>query len=659
MKRRSFLHDSARAAAAFGIFRSLAACRSAGVGAAGTSSATATSRSADDTRFVALRDRYFLRHLELNPVTSTYLGGDGYSPTLATVNGRLRDYAPSALAAERDFYRSVRAELDGIPAASLSPDLRVDHAVLGAQLTFLLHYLEELRYQERAVDTYVAEPFRGVDWQLQQMQDVGGGLLGTEAEWALVVARLSAVPAYVATAKANLLAGKRAGNVADRRMIERDGITGSAANADYFKNTLPKTAAGYLGNRPFAAATTGALQKASLAAAAAYDDLRAFLGAEFDAHDTRDRFAVGEREYEYRVHNFLRDPRSAAQLYDYGAEQVALYTARIFEVAERVARDAKLGLSFGDDAARRAGVRKVMDHLSSDSPKSDDELFRWYRETGERAVSYGREHALFDVPADYRLDVIPTPPVLRSTIDAAYYAAPPFKKSGVGRFYLTPTGDDPAALKQNNRASVADTALHEGFPGHDWHYKYMTQHATEISNIRWLTPGAVEDSSSMWEDSMAAEGWGLYSEELMAEPAPGRPYGFYTPAEYLYELQGQLLRAVRIRVDVGIHTGRMTFDQAVDYFTEHVDFYPGACAAAASDPAARAICDNARRAIYRYSKWPTQAITYNLGKNAIVELREAYRAKLGSAYSAKAFHERLMRQGTIPATYFRTLFLAS
>jgi uncharacterized protein (DUF885 family) len=298
-----------------------------------------------------------------------------------------------------------------------------------------------------------------------------------------------------------------------------------------------------------------------------------------------------------------------------------------------------------------------MDHLSADSPENDEELFRWYREAGERAVAYGREQRLFDIPENYRLDVVPTPPVLRSTVDAAYYPAPPFKRSGVGRFYLTPTGNDPASLRLNNRASVADTAVHEGFPGHDWHYKYMTQHASEISNIRWLTPGSVEDSSSMWEDSMAAEGWALYSEELMAQPVPGRPHGFYTAAEHLYELQGQLLRAVRVRVDVGIHTGRMTFDEGVDYFTEHVSFYPQACRRAGSEPTARAICEGAQRAMYRYSKWPTQAITYNLGKNAIIELREAYRQQKGRAFSAKAFHEKLMSMGTIPAAYFRQVFL--
>jgi uncharacterized protein (DUF885 family) len=261
---------------------------------------------------------------------------------------------------------------------------------------------------------------------------------------------------------------------------------------------------------------------------------------------------------------------------------------------------------------------------------------------------------MFDVPDDYKLDILPTPPVLENSIDAAYYMAPPFKQSGTGRFYLTPTGNDPAKLRLKNRASIADTAIHEGFPGHDWHFKYMTQHADQISNIRWLTPGAVEDSSSMWSDSLAAEGWGLYAEELMAEPVAGRPYGFYSAPEYLYELQGQMTRAVRVRVDVGIHTGRMTFDEARAYYVEHVEFYPGACSR--SDPDARAACDSAERAIYRYSKWPTQAITYNLGKNAIISLREQARKNMGPAYSPRAFHERFMRMGTVPVVFFKDVF---
>ena len=259
---------------------------------------------------------------------------------------------------------------------------------------------------------------------------------------------------------------------------------------------------------------------------------------------------------------------------------------------------------------------------------------------------------MFSIPDTYKLDVVPTPPVLRSTIDAAYYPAPPFKQSGVGRFYLTPTENDPAKLKLNPRASVADLAIHEGFPGHDWHFKFMAQHASEISNIRWLTPGAVEDSSSMWQDSMTTEGWALYCEELMAEPVAGREHGFYTPAELMYEIQGQLLRAVRVRVDVGLHTGRMSFDEAMDYFTEHVEFRPGACAAGLEDLEARAVCDGALRAIYRYSKWPTQAITYNLGKNEIKQMRDDV-TRRNPQGGLRAFHERFMKMGTIPPGFFR------
>jgi uncharacterized protein (DUF885 family) len=643
--RREFLSRSASAGIAAGVLA--------------RTPALAEVRRGADAGFVALRDGYFMKTLELYPVVSTNLGGGGLSPRLELANGRLRDFRPAAIAAELAAMRGFARDAERVDAAALSPTNRVDGDVLAAQVGFVLHLWGDLRYHERCVDTYVAEPFRGVDWQLQQMTDAGSGLLGTAREWDLVVARLGAVPAYLAAAKANLLAGKRDGNMPDRRMVLLDGVNGSRANAQYFRTTLLESAKRFLGSRPFAASALGRLDAAARGAADAYAAFAVFLGQTYDRDEKTDRFAAGEKEYAWRVANCLREDRSVEALYAYGAEQVALYEERLVEAAREVAADAKLGLAFGTDAERRASVAAVASHLANDSPKDDDELFRWYRETGERAVAYGRDRGLFDIPAQYKLDVVATPPVLRSTIDAAYYAAPPFKRSGVGRFYLTPTDNDPGALKLNNRASVADTAIHEGFPGHDWHYKYMTEHAREISNVRWLTPGEVEGSASMWEDSMAAEGWGLYAEELMSEPAADRPHGFYTAAEYVYELQGQLLRAVRVRVDTGIHTGRMTFDEAVDYFTEHVSFTPGACArATGTNDDARAVCDQARRAIYRYSKWPTQAITYNLGKNAIVALREEYKAKTGARYSPKSFHEKFMRMGTIPVRYFHDEFLA-
>ena len=603
--------------------------------------------------FSQLRDRYFLEAMRLNPVTATYLGGDGYSPALADINGALRDYSPAALAREAAFYRQILATDRAIDPASLSGQERIDQQMLRAQAGYMLHLLER-RYQERCLDTYMAEPFRGVDWQIQQMTDLGGGALGTAAEWGLVTARVRAIPAFLETAKANLAAGVASGNRPDWRMVERDGVDAASSAADYFRKTLPQQAADYIGARPFKAGLLADLSPAAETAARAFEAFAGFLQRTYPPTDRQDRFAAGEAEYAWRLRNNLRQSRSPAELFAYGRQQTALYQVKIYAVAQEVAATAGLALPFGSPEEKNASVRKVMEHLNQDSPKSDDELLAWYIETGRRAVQYGRDQKLFDVPATYRLDVVPTPPVLRAAIDAAYYPAPTFKAAGVGRFYLTPTGNDPAALRENNRASVADTAVHEGFPGHDWHFKYMTAHAAEISNIRWFTPGAVEDSSSMWEDSLSTEGWALYSEELMSEPAPGRPHGFYDPAEHLYELQGQLLRAVRIVVDVGVHTGRMSYDQAVDVFNANIDFVPDARARArAGDAAARAVFERAEKAIYRYSKWPTQAITYNLGKAAIIELREAYRAARGPGYPAKEFHEHYMRLGPVPPPLMR------
>jgi hypothetical protein len=106
----------------------------------------------------------------------------------------------------------------------------------------------------------------------------------------------------------------------------------------------------------------------------------------------------------------------------------------------------------------------------------------------------------------------------------------------------------------------------------------------------------------MWEDSMAAEGWGLYAEALMAEPQPGAAAGFYTPEERLYQLQGKLFRDLRVRIDSGLHTGRLGYDAATTLYSEVVDFLPGPCVGAAGKPseAKRASCEAAERAIFRY-----------------------------------------------------------
>ncbi len=626
-----------------------------------------------DRVFARVERDYALFFLDRNPVTATYLGGSAADASLAEIDTRLRDHSAGALAREDANLRELRKRFRALRPESLSPGRRIDRDVALGQIEFLLRQHGTRRYQERALDTYVDEPFRGVDWQLQGFTDLGNGHYGTAVEWRRLITRLRAIPPYLATARHQLTAGIERGNTPDWRMLSASGLDATAANAAYFATDLPAIAAERL-VIPERDALLAELRTAADAASAAYSGLRGFILTAFFEPDVRggapslkaayldDRFAFGEAEYDWAISNNLGLKTTAAQLYEQSWPVVVATRAEMVALAGEIA--GRNGWQIAPTEGEQAGdatVRAVFERLRAKAPANDEELFASYRAVSERLVDYGRRTGMFDVPADYQLAVIPTPEPLRAGFDgAAYYPAPPLKGTGVGHFYLTPTGNDPGQLADHNHAAIADLAVHEGFPGHDWHYKVMTDFRAAIPLIRWLTPGAVEDSSSMWQDSAAAEGWALYAEALMAEPQPGAPQGFYTPEERLYQLQGKLYRDLRVRVDIGIHTGRMRFDDAVDLFSEIVDFEPGSCrepGLLAVNQAKRASCEIAWSAIFRYSRWPTQAITYRLGKEQIQALRAAAAERLGDRFDAKRFHIEFMKQGTIPVGYFGDVLL--
>jgi uncharacterized protein (DUF885 family) len=652
--------------------RAASACLALLVAACGPKTPTvpAAPTLSPEQQFAALERRYVIFVLRRYPVVSTYLGGSEFDPTLADNDGRLRDYSADALKEEDTRLGEFREQFTGLDPNTLSSRRRIDRNVALAEIEFLTHQHQVLRHQERALDSFVDEPFRGVDWQIQGMTATGADTYGTESEWQAVIARTRSVPAYLAMAERQLAAGVAAKNPPDWRMLRDHGLRVPVADAEYFSRTLPQIAGADIASA-HKDALLADLHEAGDAAAAAYLHLRKFIAETFfdnpDGTDASalkpgyraDRFAFGQAEYDWALHNNLRLDTTAGDLYLQAAPIIAESRDQIIALARKVAKDHKWKTPVNGPGI----VRAVFEQLSRDAPRNDEEMVEGYRKTGQRLVAYARATGIFDVPSEYQLDVTVTPPPLRSGIDgAAYYPAPPFKKTGVGRFYVTPTDNDQALLRrEHNKAAMPDLAAHEGFPGHDWHYKVMTQYRDDISPLRWLTPGAVEDSSSMWQDSMAAEGWALYSEGILSEPQATAPNGFYSPEEHLYQLRGKLYRDLRVRIDTGLHLGLIQFEDAVTLFSETVDFMPGSCSEASSlkNPDKRASCDSARSAVTRYSRWPTQAITYRLGKDQILSLRKRVQEKLGDQFSAKQFHLEFMKQGTIPATYFADELLNS
>jgi uncharacterized protein (DUF885 family) len=619
------------------------------------------SSKADHEDVQAQLRHYAIEFLRRYPNVNTYLGGGGLDPILQDVDGELRDHSSTAIEEEDRWLTSELRSFEQLNSSALTQDLRIDREVVLAQIRFMLHLHQVRKYQQRAIDTYSDEPLKAVELSLQGMSATPESAYGTPEEWTLLVRRVRAIPRFLATAQTQLAAGVQAGNTPDWRVLRRNGLQVTETNAGYFEKTLPALAEERMS--PAARELLAPLKQAAKDAAVAYRGFHQFIADTFFEDVTRkgadalkpsfraDRYELGEREYDWALRNNLHVKENSASLFERAWPTVQRSRDDLIKLAHEIVKRHGWWLPYEGAAA----VRVVLDELSKDHPASDEEMLEWFRRTGARLVDYGRKTEMFDVPVDYKLEVMETPLPLRASLsNASYNAAPPFKNKSVGRFYLSPTGNDLAALRANNRSSIATLTAHEGFPGHDWHFKIMTLYHDEISPVRWLSPGAIDDSSAMWEDAMAAEGWALYAEALMAEPQKNAPEGFYTPEERLYQLRAKLQRDLRVYLDIGLHTGRLTVDRAVDVYSETLDFLPGSCsnnAAVSSDK--KPSCEAAEKQIFRYLKWPTQAVTYRLGKDEITALRAKESRALGNGFSSKAFHLSLMKQGTIPATYFR------
>ncbi|MEO0225767.1 MAG: DUF885 domain-containing protein, partial [candidate division WOR-3 bacterium] len=161
-------------------------------------------------------------------------------------------------------------------------------------------------------------------------------------------------------------------------------------------------------------------------------------------------------------------------------------------------------------------------------------------------------------------------------------------------------------------------ALHEGYPGHHLQLVYSNRTKRKIRKL--------------FGSSVFAEGWALYCEEMMAE------VGFYSdPRTKLLKLKDQLWRACRIIIDIGLHTEKINFDEAVNILVND----------------AKLERVHAEKEVTRYTFTPTQPLSYLIGKKQILEFRHDYETKLGRSFRLKDFHDQLLSFGTIPVVLIR------
>jgi uncharacterized protein (DUF885 family) len=198
---------------------------------------------------------------------------------------------------------------------------------------------------------------------------------------------------------------------------------------------------------------------------------------------------------------------------------------------------------------------------------------------------------------------------------------PPDREASTASNYTvgTPDGSRPAWFNMNTyrpqeqfRYSVESLVLHEAVPGHH----------LQVGLAREL-PGLPEFRRA-YGASAFSEGWALYAESL------GQDLGVYRdPASRFGQLASEQFRAVRLVVDTGIHAVGWSRDRAREYFALHVP--------------AQSLAE-----VDRYIARPGQALAYKLGQLKILELRHRAEQKLGSKFDIRAFHDAVLRNGTLP-----------
>jgi len=202
--------------------------------------------------------------------------------------------------------------------------------------------------------------------------------------------------------------------------------------------------------------------------------------------------------------------------------------------------------------------------------------------------------------------------------------------SGAAPHYTPPRldGGRPGTYWFNTKRPTAGTgwdtevvAFHEAVPGHH----------LQLSRLQLLTElPALQRQRSL---PVFAEGWGLYAEQLAEEA------GLYADERSLLgAISTSLMRAARLVVDTGMHTGRMTPDEAREYF--QMSTFLDRKAAAAE--------------IQRYIDWPGQALAYYSGKRKILEIRSECQGILGKDFDLRGFHSKMLSLGSVPMSEVRT-----
>ncbi len=536
-----------------------------------------------------LAARYFQRSFEQYPLFATSLGIHDY-------DDQLGDYTATALYAYAAQVKVMQAELAQIDPAVLSTTERSDYQLLAANMEDARLDIEQIKDWQRAPQMYADIAVYAIF--LLVSRDFAPLALRLRS----VLSRLQQVPELLALGKQQVQNPPA--------IFTEIAIEGGSGAVGFF--LMVPTLADQLGAANDELKTD--LVAAAEQAAAAMEDYVAWLKHDLSPRSNGD-FALREL-YPRKL--------QLQHMIDQTPEQIAAWGHELFTNTLAEMRD------LAAEIDPHKTWHQIIAETRSDHPTADGLLLAYRGET-DRLVTFLQRQNLVTIPPG-ELEIVETPAFQRATYPYAGYAQPgAFDAMQTGQFWVTPVDLHGSAEQQEQQLEehawvwIPVIALHEGYPGHHLQLLRANQTSTYIRKHLGFS-------------SLMVEGWALYCEQMMGE------VGYYTDRRVkLSQLRGQLWRAARVMIDVGLQMGTMSVDEAITLLSDQVRFSPA----------------SARGEVRRYTMTPGQPMSYLLGKDAILRLRDEAQKRWGHAFSLQRFHDRLLDSGSIPMMLVREEFWAN
>jgi uncharacterized protein (DUF885 family) len=550
-------------------------------------------RSAD-AALNALVEEYFETRLELSPMNATAIGDSRYDDRLD--DDTSPGFREKTLGIQRAFLDRARR----IDAAGLSPQARITWEIFVGERELAL---SGQRFPEELM------PFNQMGGLPMDLAVYGSGSgpqpFTTARDYDRFLARAREFPRWVDGAIALMRAGISRGVTVPRPAMAkvvpqlRDLITGDVEASIFWApiQALP----GEMPAKERARITAAYRAAFSREILPAYRKLADFIERDYlpAARTTVGWSALPEGAdwYRWRIREATTMDMAPEQIHALGLSEVARIRGEMLKVKEQVGFQGDLDAFF-----------KYLE----DDPRfyfnDEGELLQAYRDV-KHEIDERLPKLFADFPkADYEIRAVE--PFRAASAAGGSYQSPSADGKRPGIFYINTFN-----LKAQPRFGLETLSLHEAAPGHHFQIA-IQQELTGLPRFRRFNNYV-----------SYAEGWALYAESL------GKELGLFTdPYQWYGRLSDEMLRAMRLVVDTGLHAKGWTREQAIQYMLDNSSM-------AESDVTAE---------VERYIVWPGQALGYKLGQLHITALRAKAQSELGQAFDVRDFHSQVLRDGAVP-----------